>query len=146
MRKGPSFSLEAEILSQLPREFVAAYTELWDRAFGTGAGPAPTDGLGKAPRTYGKTRTTSSGVDTVGSAPGRSKADGRDPLVSERALHDKARVDRKLRALTRDLRARLDGVAESGMRQCAGRCKRYGEPRWIYCPHCGGPMADVDGG
>ncbi len=69
-------------------------------------------------------------------------------IRSERALLGRFRLDRKLKRIVTDLRNLLAEI-DSGdhtrpvWRQCAGRCRKMGEPDWLYCARCGGPMQDI---
>jgi hypothetical protein len=72
-------------------------------------------------------------------------------IGDERALRLKARVDKRLRAISRDIKAELeemvneDGRIKTGGEKGEGgkkinictRCKRFLEETWNYCPACG---------
>ncbi|GAA3829030.1 hypothetical protein [Amycolatopsis tucumanensis] len=69
-------------------------------------------------------------------------------IRSERALWGRYRLDRKLKRIVTDLHnllAEIDGSDGSRpvRRQCAGKCHQFGEPDWLYCARCGGPMQEV---
>lgn len=136
----------AEVLLYLPEKFVEAYERLWHEAYGTGAVTAaanPRVGVVKdqPPRVSSGTADRMGGVGA-----GHKKAGARvtSTLRSERALTTKSRVDRKLRALARDIVAADGSGSDTLPRRCAGRCKRWADPEWNYCPNCGGPTETID--
>jgi len=55
----------------------------------------------------------------------------------------KARVDRKLRALAREIEAELAGGSKGDVRKCT-RCGRFGEDNWNWCPWDGAAMESGD--
>lgn len=137
----------AEVLMMLPPGFTDAYEKVYLAAFGAAVmGTQRRDGdVQRAAVRSGSARVSSGGVDSIGVAgPQRGSGGSRVPVADERALAAKAWADRKLRALARDLNARLGGNGQDVVqRRCAGRCKRIGDADWLYCPWCGGPTEDV---
>ena len=136
----------AEVLLMLPPAFTEAYEQVYLRAFGAAvAGTQRRDGeAARATVRRGVARTSSGGVDHVGTAgPVTGSGGSRVPVADERALAAKAWADRKLRALARDLTRRMGGDGAAGQRRCAGKCKKFGDPEWLFCPWCGGPTEDV---
>jgi hypothetical protein len=135
-------------LLMLPESFTTAYEAVYLRAFGAAlAGTQRRDGeAGRVSVRRGVSRVSSAGVDTVGIAgPVTGSGGSRVPVADERALAAKTWADRKLRALARELDARLTGRGHDVpvQRRCAGRCKKFGDADWLYCPWCGGPTEDV---
>lgn len=107
MRKNRVADLEQDVYGYLPQKFVILYSELVR---------------------LGLASPNSSLAD-----PGRRKgADRPGPLRNEQALHHKARIDRALRIMVREI--------ESGMKEepkaCAS-CTKFMQPMWKFCPSCG---------
>lgn len=69
----------------------------------------------------------------------------KDPVASEKAMEERARVDRRLRKIARDIKSWYSGGAFSSNRICDGQCKKIGDGEWNYCPRCGGRMREMDG-
>lgn len=128
-----------ELLYLLPDSFVSEYERLYHEAFtlgdeGKGARDEKQAALGKA---KGK-------GSSKGSGKGSSKGSV-DPIRSEKALEQKAWVDRQLRKLARTMKAgdRTDeGRYKCGQRTEKARkekrgCGKWNEKNWIYCPFCG---------
>lgn len=99
-------------------------------------------------------RTSSGQVDTVGtkvkSGSGRSGG-GKDTrktsnqLRNERLLHEKGKIDKRLRRMAKEIEAILiGGLHAESQRRCTGRCARLGQTDWKFCPNCGGPMQEMD--
>lgn len=140
----------AEVLMYLPDGFVGAYENLWIAAYGSGAiGVRTADGRVSAVKDA-PPRTSSGTVDRFGGVGAGHKnpaARTTSILRNERALSTKTWVDRKLRALARELVLRMNDESDSNApRRCAGRCKRWADVEWSYCPNCGAPTETVDGG
>lgn len=61
-------------------------------------------------------------------------------VADERALAFKSSVDRKIRKLTREMESWLENESslreEKVVRKC-GKCKKYAEESWTYCPRDG---------
>lgn len=117
---------------------------LWMKAFGTSVGGGSRfDGVlvANARRVV---RVSTNQTEVRGGAK-RSKAPspGGVDVANEAALYFKRKVDRKLRALAREMKVWLDGSAHSGQRRCSS-CKRYGDAEWLYCPWDRAPMEEVD--
>ena len=138
----------AEVLLYLPETFVERYEELWHRAYGTGA--VSVSDVGRSGVVKNDVRLRSNQADRVGGVGVGKKASARVTSVvhSGHAVNVKQRIDRKLRALAREIVAAMaDGDARITMpRRCAGRCARWADPEWNYCPNCGGPTQTVDPG
>lgn len=157
-----------ELSRMVPEAFAEAYQRVWDEAYRDGGidasgGGHPLSGaagaLGKeggtgvdSGRLAGGWRINSGKEDLVGksSGPGKSssKAVGKTSrtLKSEKAFKLKARLDKRLRKMAREIMAELDGrsVKAAGHRVCAGKCKKFGDYEWSYCPNCGGMMREVE--
>ncbi len=93
------------------------------------------------------TRTSTSQTETRG--PAKSAKAGlshRHVITYERALVERRKVDRKLRALAREIKAFLDGPhadpVRSGVRRCT-RCKTFTDSNWNYCPDDGAPTEEM---
>lgn len=162
----------AGVGQMLPEAFASAYEALYVSAFRDGDVDGGGDGgrsshpmsgrgdeIGRATGKVGegrvrRVRDSTNQVDVVGtkvkSGSGRSGG-GKDSaktsafLRNERMLHEKEKVDKRLRRMAREIVAMLDGSGvKNEQRRCTGRCRRLGQTDWMYCPHCGGPMAEVD--
>lgn len=136
----------AEVLMFLPAGFTDAYEALALAAYGQAvAGPQRRDGDTARAHVVNRERVTTArdGLTVgVGNGAGTRAAGSRVPLADERALRTKSWADRKLRALARDITARLSNT-NAGARRCAGKCKQWADPDWLFCPSCGGPTEDV---
>jgi len=91
------------------------------------------------------TRVSTGQTETRGGAKGSRKSGGsKDFIRSEAAFNEKSRIDRKLRKLTREIKAWLrdSHEARDDVRRCTV-CRKFGEPEWLYCPRDGKPMESV---
>lgn len=140
--------VEREVMRALPDDFVYRYELLWLRVFTSAVGGRPG---GTPPVTVAKARrvvrTSTGQTETRGGASGGKKLAGaseRTVVANDEALAFKAKVDRKLRAISRDMRVWLgDGGAKAGVRRCS-RCRKFGEDTWTFCPWDGQPMEEVN--
>lgn len=158
----PHSRASLEVLYLLPDGFLSAWVALFDAALklptsSAGAGVRQGE-LGKAnsgggtlPGTH-KGLRVSSGVES-GDAPhlgggAPKKGPGGWHVKDPRALEIKGRMDKRLRAMAREIRRDLAGVEDAGkgggeggrgasILQCSG-CGRIAEKDWQWCPHCGG--------
>jgi hypothetical protein len=149
----------------LPEGFALAYEMLWVRALGDGGpgagvgnhplnGSAGTVGVAGRGAPGGKVenagwRLSSGQTDAVGRTAGpQKKPVGKTSrtLKDERAFRFKQKIDRELRRLGKKIEAFEDGrnIDSAGQRVCTGRCKRFGDADWAYCPVCAGPMREVE--
>lgn len=140
MRSG----VETELIRSLPSSFVGEYEDLLLRCFPVLRGASDRDpdaavAAGKPVRARTSTRQT----ETRGGAHNarRSGLNTRDPLGSERAIRLRARVDRKLRALAREMAS--DGQRRDQLRRCT-RCRTFADAEWNFCPRDGAPTEQVD--
>lgn len=97
----------------------------------------------------GDARVSSGETTSVGKlGPRKAKLVGKTArtMRDERMFGHKVRVDKKLRAMAREIEALLEGrdVRIMNVRVCAGKCKKFGDSEWTYCARCGGPMREVD--
>lgn len=146
----------AEIVAAfLPGGFLHAYERVIVAAYGTrnlGSGkPADLNALvGVGRRSGGLEATKTKTPDVRGGAAHASKSGGSVvPIRSERAWNYRAKVDRRIRQLGRDMvdfLASLDDpkAIHTAQRRCAGRCGKFGDGDWNYCARCGGPMREAD--
>lgn len=142
------------VLGFLPKKFVFFYELLADLAYGerrldaSGAMAPSEGGRQKVKKSNG--RTSTNGVDKTLAASGRgkSKNHGEIQFKDERAVDFRRLVDRKLRRIAREIEEFLAGgdgsSLRSGKRRCSGRCGKIGDPEWMFCARCGGPMMEVD--
>jgi hypothetical protein len=132
-----------EVLYLLPRDFLIAYAELFEKALKLTEG-----GLGGAD-------------DIERRAAGRSADKGKRPMVGggsagrrykehwvvrdSGALELKGRLDKRLRGLGREVREEMsgDGGREKNRTRC-GRCGRIMAKDWNFCAGCGNhkPVGD----
>jgi hypothetical protein len=139
-------SVDRDVLGAFPEGFIFKYELLWLTAFGrsvTGLQRSETVGRSGAKRI---TRVSTSQVETRGGArKGKGSGKGGVDISDESALVMKGRVDRKLRAIARDIENFMNGQGRDVYgRRCAGKCKRFGDGQWSYCPNCGGRMEELD--
>lgn len=130
----------------LPSDFVETYQLLFERALvvpGSPRGNSAEVGVVGASRV---TRLSSGQTETRGGAKSGKKSGGsRVPIRDERALVFKGKMDRKLRAITREIKGWLREESFEALRRCTV-CRTFGEPGWLYCPRDGKPMETVDRG
>jgi hypothetical protein len=139
--------LEREFTRVLPSGFVTAYLALHLKALGISQSSGASD-VGVAQAKASGPRTSTSQTETRGGAkPGKKLAGaaGKQVIKNAAALAHKAKVDRKLRSITREVWVwmREDTTARSSVRRCT-RCKKYGEDTWSFCPYDGQAMEEVD--
>jgi hypothetical protein len=130
--------------SALPPDLEEVYRELSSRALVQPGAAYVGDPIEKAKGRM-VTRVSTGQTETRGGAKGSRKSGGsKDFIRSERAFNEKARIDRKLRKIAREIRAWLRDSAESrdDVRRCT-TCRKFGEPEWLYCPKDGKPMESV---
>lgn len=131
----------------LPRDFMLAYLQVVDlavgeKSLGSGRGYDQNDlGLGKRSGVQVKSEK----MDHRGSAAkGKMTGGGAIPIRSESAMEARRKTDRGLRQISRTLKAFLSGsTSEVVQRRCSGKCKRFGDPEFLYCPNCAAPMIDI---
>lgn len=137
--------VEVEILRLLPGGFVSAYEEICLRAFAVLRGTTSGDtSVGVSPGKAVRARVSTGQVETRSGAHNRKRQglSQRGVVSDERALRLKARMDRKLRALAREMRGVDEGVRNE-LRRCT-RCRTFAEGDWNYCPRDGAPTEQVD--
>jgi hypothetical protein len=130
----------------LPDGFTEAYGLLAQRALPVMASRNG-DRSGRAKSRGHQDRLTSGGRDYVMAA-GAAHVQGvatDDVVGSQAAFSLKMSIDRKLRKLAREMGVwlRTSNTSRRVVRRCSGRCKKYAEPDWTYCPTCGSPTVDV---
>lgn len=129
-----------EILYLLPKDFVAAYTELFHNALsmgdeGKGAEVERKVQLGRA---EGKRVTRASGDSMGGARKAKKKAPRGWAVKSTLALQRKEAVDRKLRKLAREVMSGEDKIARVRCGEGSGSgCGKWLEDGWSFCPGCG---------
>lgn len=141
------------VLAFLPKKFVFVYEELCDAAYGerrldaSGSMAAPEGGRQKAKKTSG--RISSSAVDKTlaAGAGGKSRNTAEIQFKNEQAVDFRRLIDRKLRRIAREIEEFFAGGVENlkaGSRKCSGKCRKIGDPDWLFCARCGGPMEEVN--
>lgn len=142
---------ELEILVRyIPKDLMQAYIRLVDamvgeKALGSGRGYDENDmGLGGRSGVVG---SSGSPLYRGGAARNEKPTSAFTvPIRSEAAVDYRGRLDRRLRNEARKLKSFLADNDERVVlkRRCSGKCKRLGDAEWLYCPHCAGPMIDVE--
>lgn len=147
-----------EVIRALPDSFVAVYEALWVKSLDSGDGTAghPLSGRGAdlempGGKATGQWRVSSGEATTLGRRNGPElKTVGKTArtMRDERAFRLKTKIDKRLRQMAREISAFLEGtdLRAATQRVCAGRCKKFGEKDWSYCPSCGSPMREVENG
>lgn len=142
-----------EVLEVMPEGFVFQYTALWLSAVGRAVGARR--GLPEkviAPNVVAKARRSAPRTSTSqrehrgGARKAKPDVVGGVEFDNERDLNFKRRVDRKLRAIAREIRVWRDGTLKgvrTGLRRCS-QCKQFGDDTWVYCPYDRAPMEEVD--
>jgi hypothetical protein len=139
-------TLVADELRMLPQSFVDAYGALWGASLrhpqGT-LGPDERD-MVVAPRVK-RARTSTGQTETRGVAKAEKRR-GRsvDPVLSLRYLREKARIDRKLRKITREIEAVLSGGRGLTVVKRCPKCQRFGDEEWVFCPREGAMLMVVE--
>lgn len=140
----------------LPESFVAVYEALWVRALDSGDGTSnhPLSGRGAelempGGKATGQWRVSSGETTTVGRKNGPElKTVGKTArtMRDEAAFRLRTKIDKRLRQMAREIGAFLDGqeVKIAAYRICTGKCKRFGDKDWTYCPNCSAPMREVE--
>lgn len=120
-----------EVLYMMPADFVRLYIEMFTRALGSADG-------GTAARGKAAENTGALGKAKRKTAGGQGKKYKEHWVVQdEKALDLKTRVDKRLRALGRDIRKGLAGEISEAERARCVCCSSYMSADWIYCPSCG---------
>lgn len=143
---------DLELLGRyLPAEFLFCYEVLVHRSVvvpgsargGRGYDEAVEVGAGRRSPAAVKSGTT----EVRGGANGSSRrgGSGKPVIRSEQAVVFRAKIDRRLRRLSRDMLTWLEqkgSFKTDVVYRCSGRkCGRFAEEGWNYCPNCG---AQVD--
>jgi hypothetical protein len=154
-RRGMSaLDVGQEILRVLPSAFVLRYELIWLQAFGPSVGGSsrvardPDAATATVP-SGARVRTSTGQKDARGGASTTGRRQGantRAVVADDRAVAAKARVDRALRKLAREMGEFLGGESKDrSVRRCGGvKCKRWADTTWNYCPACGAPTEEVD--
>ena len=137
--------VKAEVIRVLPQGFLAVYEDLVLRSSPSlrGASGASAE-VGVASGKALRTRTSTGQTETRSGAHNRKRQglSQRSVLGDERALVLRRRIDRKLRALAREIRGEDEGIRNE-LRRCT-RCRTFAEGDWLYCPRDGAPTEQVD--
>jgi hypothetical protein len=145
-----------EVIRALPEHFVANYEALWVKSMDSGDGTSNHPLSGRAAeleipggKATGQWRVNSGEATTMGRRNGPElKTVGKTSrtMRDERAFRLKAKVDKRLRQIAREISAFLEDrpTKMATHRICAGKCKRFGDKDWTYCPNCSGPMREVE--
>jgi hypothetical protein len=143
--------ISLEILYLLPMEFVQRYIWLWEKALGPAGGGDARGQQMDRDATLGKAQTRTDKKGTVPGAGGGGQAKKWKKVGmsvrDEHALALKSRVDRRLRAIGRDIREfeMLEGSAREKAKaveivKCRS-CGKIMDQSWICCPFDGTPIA-----
>lgn len=145
-----SLDVRYEVLALLPEGFLHGYEQLWVRMSSGRVRERddPNAAVASVP-SGAKIRMNSGERDARGSARAGGKRAGvsaRNVIADVRAAALKARVDRALRKLGRDMREYLDkgGNGKASVRRCT-RCRGWAEDNWAFCPRDGAATEEVGG-
>lgn len=142
-REEVRLSVGGELLRLLPSDFVTQYEALFLRAFAASNGSRSDVGVVGAKRI---TRVSTNQVETRGGAKSKRAGSSEKNIIhDQRALGFKAKVDRKLRKLSRDIRQWMEAenMTHTSVRRCT-RCRKYADDTWSFCPFDGAPTEEVD--
>lgn len=135
----PPSSVAAEVLLLLPEDFVRAYEGLYTEVVGVKRDANPDSARSSAKRAVRVSTGQEPQMNTVGGAGGRGFGP-RSPVSSDEAQSLKARVDRKLRKIARE----LTRGERAHPRRCVGKnCRKWAEPDWAWCPYCRSATEDL---
>jgi hypothetical protein len=150
--------VELEILIRyLPESFLRGYLAMIDAMVGeNNLGSSTSGDLERGPREDQKRvglrselRLKSEQRDYRGGAKPVAKSSDRASRMlvrSELVMEFKSKLDRRLRSEARKMFALLTEKGDTKpvvKRRCSGKCKKYGDAEWLFCPKCGGAMEDV---
>ena len=142
-----ALGLEREAVSTMPEGFLFRYELLFLATYGRAiVGAQRRDGEVQISSARRVVRVSTNQTETRGPAKrgGKPSQIGGVDIGREVALGFKRRIDRKLRAIDRDIQRFLRDDVRAGMRRCSV-CRKFGEDDWLYCARCGHPMEEVDG-
>lgn len=123
-----------EVLYMLPRDFLTGYMELFDDALKFGEGHAGE--RGEEAKSSGGKGIHRGKMPMLGAGGKRYKEHW--TIKSEEALDLKKTIDKRLRAIGRDIRNRdRDKDGESDERTRCSRCGRIMARDWNFCAGCG---------
>lgn len=130
--------ISLEVLYLLPPEFLDAYIELYHRAFKDSSSSIGNPDAISVKKTKGS---------QIRPAVQGKRYKNYWQIRDEKAFTQKQRVDRKLRALIKEIRT---GEAGKGAYRArckggsTGGCGRYVEEKWSYCGWCGNELVAND--
>ena len=126
---------------QLPEGIRSSYQQLHERVYGSRS-LSIGDNIGKAQAKALRGRMTT-GKDEVrgGAKPGKKYSAGvRNVVLDHQAWEFKRTIDRRLRAISSDVRTFLGGADESVKCKMCSTCGKIGELDWSFCSRCGKEM------
>lgn len=138
--------VHSEIVRMLPEGFVLQYELLWLRGLKGVSGQRlgdPDSAVEPAKRTV---RVSTTQVETRGAARSggrRQGVSGRTLLADLRAVAFRSKIDRKLRALAREMARWSGGDDEKSLVRRCTKCRVWTEDGWNFCPRDGAPTEDV---
>ena len=143
----PQGVLSMQALYLLPQEFVVQYQALFSRSLAEESlrqsktpDAATGEFEGPVPRPGPQIRTSARSKPQIGGVQGAPKRVQRHWFVRDPAAFEfKKRIDRKLRALAREMQTHSGGgrgVESRSIPNC-GQCGRFLEPTWQFCAYCG---------
>lgn len=132
--------MSQEILWFLPDNFVTEYSTLFHKAFG-GKDDGGVNARGQSAAESGSLQKGKAAAKTNG-----KKYKKHWVIADEHAMRLKERIDKRLRAMARDIVEELEAAhaGEAGAASgkvdersgCAG-CGRFSQVGWKFCPSCG---------
>lgn len=136
----------------LPRDFMFCYEVLVHRgvaipgsAVRGGQGYDETAVTGIRPRGgLGSSRSGEPELRLAASGRRGSQGSGKAVIRDEEAVLYRARIDRRLRKMAREILGWLEeGRTVRTTRRCTGKkCRRLAEEGWVFCPACGASVSD----
>lgn len=142
----PAARMATEVLYMLPRGFVDVYQEVFIRALG-GKDDGGTNARGQAQAEAGVVGKAK-GQTGMGSSAGGKTFKKHWVIADERMLDLKTRIDKRLRAMAREIRDEIEGLdSPAGVEGRAGRpqcptCKGLLGVGWRFCATCGHNLDD----
>lgn len=126
----PHAQLSLDVLYFLPKGFLDTYAELFTRAVKADGGESARNDAQQQQAGVGK--ATGPGAKTA-----KRRWKKTFVVQDERLLLVKTMVDKRLRALAREMQVLLDGGDVERATEMCGRCHTIVKPNWRFCPHCG---------
>lgn len=129
----PHAQISLEVLYFLPKGFLDAYAELFTRALKADGGEGARGEAQQQTGALGKARVIGAG----GAKPLKKRFKKTFVVQDEKLLAVKTMVDKRLRALAREVETLLAGGEVEAATETCGKCRVVVKTSWRYCPRCG---------